>query len=35
MNCAAQLQYCPLCRAEIGNIVKEESDSPTSEEFLT
>lgn len=35
MTCASQLQFCPLCRAEIVNVVKEESESPTSDEFLT
>lgn len=34
-KCASQLQYCPLCRAEIVTTVQEELDSPTSEEFLT
>ncbi|XP_055299379.1 RING finger and SPRY domain-containing protein 1-like [Sitodiplosis mosellana] len=35
MTCASQLQHCPLCRAEIVSIVKEESDTPTSDDFLT
>lgn len=35
MTCASQLQFCPLCRAEIVNVVKEESESPTSDECMT
>lgn len=35
MTCASQLQFCPLCRAEILNVVKEECESPTPDEFLT
>lgn len=31
MKCAAQLQYCPLCRGEIVLTVHdEETDSPSS-----
>lgn len=35
MNCASQLQYCPMCRGEIVSTVQEELDSPSSEEFIT
>lgn len=35
MTCASQLQQCPLCRAIIVSLVKEENESPTSDEVFT
>ncbi|CAD7086433.1 unnamed protein product [Hermetia illucens] len=34
-SCSHQLQYCPMCRADIECVFQEEIDSPVVEEFIT